>query len=134
MLAALAVLAFTLVAPGNNSWLEVYPCVYSPKNFGLAVEVFCEDVAIAILFVRSRAAIGLWATILVVAMLFAAGHIPVMAVTGASLRELAGLVLDAGLGVGVLFIAQRSADVWWFWCVHFAMDMMQFVAVTPSPA
>src|SRR5262249_12814679 len=124
LLAALAVLAFTLVAPGNNSWLAVYPRVYLPKNFGLLVEVFCEDVAIAILCVRLRAAIGLWATILLVAILFAAGHIPVMVVTGASPRELARLVLDAGLGVVALFIAQRSADVWWLWCVHFAMDMM----------
>jgi hypothetical protein len=79
-------------------------------------------------------AYGLWATILLVAILFAAGHIPVMVVTGASLWELARLALDAGLGVVVLFIAQRSADVWWLWCVHFAMDMMQFVAAMPAPA
>jgi hypothetical protein len=57
-----------------------------------------------------------------------------MVVTGASLPDLARLVLDAGLGVVVLFIAQRSADVWWLWCVHFAMDMMQFVAATPTSA
>ena len=128
LLAALAVLAFSLVAPGYNGWLAIYPRVYSPKNFGLLVQVFCEDVAIAILLVRFRAAIGLWATILLVAILFAAAHIPAMVATGASLSELARLVMDAGLGTVVLFVAQRSADVWWLWCVHFAMDMMQFVA------
>jgi hypothetical protein len=129
LLAALAILAFTLVAPGNNSWLAIYPRVYLPRNFGLLVQVICEDLAIAILFVRFRAAIGLWATILLVAILFAAAHIPAMVATGASLGELARLVMDAGLGTVIFFVAQRSADVWWLWCVHFAMDMMQFVAV-----
>ena len=129
LLAALAVLVFTLVAPGNNNWLALYSRVYAPKNFGLLVQVFCEDVAIAILFVRFRAAIGLGATILLVAILFAVAHIPAMVATGASLRGFVNLVMDAGLGTVVVFVAQRSADVWWLWCVHFAMDMMQFVAV-----
>ena len=129
-LAALAVLAFTLVRQGSDTWLEVYPRVYQPKNVGLAVQVLCEDLAIAILFVRLRAAIGLRSTIILVAVLFAAAHIPSMVATGATAGELARLVLDAGLGVIVLFIAQRSADVYWLWCVHFAMDMMQFYAVT----
>jgi hypothetical protein len=133
-LAALAILAFTLVRQGSGNWVEVYPRVYEPKNVGLAVEVLCEDLAIAILFVRFQAAIGLRGTIILVASLFAAAHIPSMVARGTSLGALAELVLDAGLGVVVLFVAQRSADVWWLWCVHFAMDMMQFCAVTPTPA
>jgi hypothetical protein len=133
-LAALAILAFTLVREGSGNWLEVYTHVYQPKNVGLAVQVLCEDLAIAILFVRFQAAIGLRGTIILVASLFAAAHIPSMVARGTSLGELAGLVLDAGLGVVVLFIAQRSADVWWLWCVHYAMDMMQFYAATPTPA
>jgi hypothetical protein len=133
-LAALAILAFTLVRQGSDNWMEVYPRVYQPKNVALAVQVFCEDLAIAILFVRFQAAIGLWETIILVASLFAAAHIPSMVATGTSWGELARLVLDAGLGVVILFIAQRSADVWWLSCVHFAMDMMQFYAGTPTPA
>ncbi len=133
-LAALAILTFTSVRKGSESWLEIYPRVYHPKNIGLSVQVLFEDVGIAILFVRFRAAMGLRGTIVLVACLFAASHIPAMIAGGAPVRELDGLVLDAGLGVIVLFIAQRSADVWWLWCVHFAMDMMQFCAVTPKPA
>ena len=133
-LAALAILAFTLVRQESDNWAEVVPRVYQPRNLGFAVEVLCEDLAIAILFVRFQAAIGLRGTILLVAALFAAAHIPSMVARGTSWGDLARLVLDAGLGVVVLFIAQRSADVWWFWCVHFAMDMMQFYAGTPTPA
>jgi hypothetical protein len=29
----------------------------------------------------------------------------------------------------VLYFLQRSSDVWWFWLLHFAMDMMQFYAI-----
>jgi hypothetical protein len=94
--------------------------------------VFCEDVAIAILFVRVQAALGLRVTIILAASLFAAAHIPAMVARGTSREAYARLALDAGLGVFVLFIAQRSADVWWLWCVHFAMDMMQFVAAPPK--
>jgi hypothetical protein len=133
VLAALAILAFTLVRDGSDNWLAVYPRVYQPKNVAFAVQVLCEDLAIAILFVRFQAAIGLWGTILVVACVFAAAHIPAMITNGSSWKELARLALDAGLGVVVLFVAQRSADVWWLWCVHFAMDMMQFYATTAAP-
>jgi hypothetical protein len=134
VLAALAVLAFALVRLGSDNWLEGYSRVFQPKNVGLLVQVFCEDVAIAILFVRLCAAIGLWGTIVLVASLFAATHIPAMIATGASFGEFARLVMDVGLATVVLFIVQRSADIWWFWCVHFAMDMTQFVAVPPSTA
>jgi hypothetical protein len=133
-LAALAILAFTSVRQGSGNWVEVYPRVYQMKNVGLAAQVLWEDLAIAILFVRFQAAIGLRGTILLVASLFAAAHVPSMVARRTSPGELAGLVLDAGLGVVVLFIAQRSADVWWLWCVHFAMDLMQFHAAAPTPA
>jgi hypothetical protein len=133
-LAALAIRAFTLVRPGSDNWLAVYPRVYQPRNVGLAVQVLCEDLAIAILFVRFRAAVGLRGTVVLVAGLFAAAHVPSMVATGATVGDLARLALDAGLGVIVLFIAQRSADVWWLWCVHFAMDMMQYHALAPTPA
>jgi hypothetical protein len=112
-LAALAILAFTLVREGSDSWLVVYPRVYQPAHVDLAVQVLCEDLAIAIFFVRLRAAIGLPATLILVAGLFAAAHIPAMLATGTTPSELFRLVMDAGLAVIVLFAAQRSADVWW---------------------
>src|SRR5262249_42376954 len=101
-LAALSILAFTLVRQGSDPWWEVYPRVYQPGNVGLAVQVLGEDLAIAILFVRFQAAIGLRGTIVLVAALFAAAHVPAMVAQGASLGELSSLVLDAGLGVVVL--------------------------------
>ncbi len=88
-----------------------------------------EDIAIAYLFIRIRAVMGLRGTIFLVAALFAAGHIPTMITEGYSFTELGGLLLDASLGVGVLYAVQKSSDILWFWCIHFAMDMMQFYAV-----
>lgn len=53
-------------------------------NVDKMVQVFLEDVTIAILFVRLASAIGRrWATVLV-ACLFAAGHIPAMVSQGAT--------------------------------------------------
>jgi hypothetical protein len=42
------------------------------------------------------------------------------------------LLLGAALGTLVLIVLRRSQDVWWFSCVHFAMDMMQFYALPPT--
>jgi hypothetical protein len=127
LLALLAVAAFTAVRPVGGAWATVVSRVYRPHNLPTLVQVLLEDVAIAILFVRLRAALGRRASVVLVAVLFAAGHVPTLLATHAAPRELAALVLDAALGVGAITVLQRSADVWWFWQVHFAMDMMQFV-------
>jgi hypothetical protein len=129
VLSLIAILVFTSVRSGSDPFVDVSARVFHPRNLGNFVQVLCEDVAIAVLFVRVRAALGLWRTIAVVAVFFAAAHIPVLVAGGAALGELAGLVADAGLGAMVLYFVQRSADVWWFWWIHFAMDMMQFHAV-----
>jgi hypothetical protein len=94
------------------------------------VQVFLEDLTIAILFVRLAGAIGkLWATV-VVACLFAAGHIPVMVSQGVTSTELLGLFRDAGLGVLAILVLQRSRDVVWFWFIHFCLDMTQFERIS----
>jgi hypothetical protein len=131
-LALLAILAFTLWRTGSDHWLTVVSRVYHPRNISLAVQVFCEDVAIAILFVRFQAALGVRLSVLLVAVLFAGAHLPTLLAEGASIEELLGLLLDAALGVLLLTVVRRSQDVWWFWCVHFAMDMMQFYALPPT--
>ncbi len=127
-LAFLAVAAFALTRAEPGRTVELYLDAYRPGHFAYAVQVLGEDLAIAILLVRLRAALGLRPTIVLVAVLFAAGHVPSLLATGASTAQLVDLLLDAALGVLVLSVVQRSADVWWFWCVHFAMDMMQFTA------
>jgi Type II CAAX prenyl endopeptidase Rce1-like len=129
VLSLIAVLAFVNLRAGAGRWIDVIGNVYHPKNLGNLVQVLCEDVAIAIVFVRMRAAIGLMWSIILVAVLFAAAHIPAMLATGVGLEQIMSLVMDAGLGVVVLYFLQRSNDVWWFWLIHFSMDMMQFYAV-----
>lgn len=130
ILSLIAILVFACVRSGARPFIDIVRAVYQPGNLGNLVQVLCEDVAIAILFVRMRAAIGLTKSIVVVAVLFAAAHIPAMLSGPAGLSEFIGLALDAGLGIVVLFFLQRSGDVWWFWWVHFAMDMMQFHATS----
>jgi hypothetical protein len=129
ILSLIATLVFTSVRTGAAPWVDVIRQVYHPKNLGNLVQVLCEDIAIAIVFVRMRSAIGLTRSIIVVAVLFAAAHIPAMLSTGADLNEILNLVMDAGLGIVVLYFLQRGGDIWWFWLLHFAMDMMQFYAV-----
>jgi hypothetical protein len=128
-LALIAIFVFTSLRTGSDNWLQVIPQVYNYQNLSHLVQVLLEDFAIAILFVRVRAAIGCRRAILLVAALFAISHIPAMLSEGASLNEFGGLILDTVLGAGVIYIVQKSADIIWFWCIHFAMDMMQFYAI-----
>lgn len=129
-LALMTIFMFTLFRSGSEGWVTVVQRVYHYQNLSFLVQVFLEDVAIAVLFVRIRSALGLRGAIIIVAALFALGHIPAMVSTGASFNELSSLILDTLLGVGVIFIVQKSADILWFWMIHFAMDMMQFHAVS----
>ncbi|HEY9468287.1 MAG TPA: hypothetical protein VIQ76_01595 [Propionibacteriaceae bacterium] len=126
VLAVLGLLLYALVRTGLEAWPELVAHTYQPGHVSYLVQVLLEDVSIAVLFVRFRAALGLRATLLVVATLFAAGHIPGLLEQGAAPRDLAALLGDAGLGVLALAVLHRSRDVWWFWMVHFALDMTQF--------
>lgn len=129
-LALWAILIYTLAREGAGPWWQVVPRVYAYANIGMAVQVFLEDLTIAVLVVRLRSAMGTAGTIVLVAALFAAGHIPTMVSEGASLGEMASLIGDTALGVGVIAVAIRAQDIWWLWCVHFAMDMMQFERIS----
>lgn len=126
-LALLSLLVFALARAGGASWTAVITQVYAPDHSVHAVQVLLEDVAIAIVFVRFSVALGARRTILLVAVLFALAHVPSLVQSGATASGLGHLILDAALTVGILGVLQRSADVWWFWMVHFAMDMTQFV-------
>lgn len=130
VLALAAVCTFSVARHGAHAPWQILPRLYSYANLGLATQVFLEDFAIAILVVRMSAALGTRTTIVLVACLFAAGHIPTMVTEGASWTEYARLTADAALGIGVISIALRAKDIWWLWCVHFAMDMMQFERIS----
>jgi hypothetical protein len=45
--------------------------------------------------------------------------------------EFLGLLRDFGLGVLVLGTVWRSADIAWFWPIHYTLDMTQFLTGTP---
>lgn len=125
-LALVALLIYALVRTGIRSWPALALSVYQPSHVSNCAQVLLEDIGIAILFVRIRAAMGLRWTLVLVAAFFAAAHVPALLAAGAGPAELLPLLGDLCLGVAVLSVVQRSQDVWWFWMVHFALDMTQF--------
>lgn len=130
VLASLAVTVYSLLRAGSDAPWILLSRIWRYEHLDEMVQVFLEDVTIAILFVRLAGAVGSrWATV-VVACLFAAGHIPAMVAQGATWLEAAGLLRDVGLGVAVILVLQRSRDVVWFWCLHFCLDMTQFGRVS----
>lgn len=130
-LAVLAVNAYSLLRAGSDRPWVLLSRIWRYEHFDEMAQVFLEDLTIAILFVRLAAAVGSrWASV-IVACLFAAGHIPAMlSQGGATWLELAGLLRDAGLGVAVMLVLQRSRDVVWFWFLHFCLDMTQFARIS----
>ncbi len=100
--------------------------IYNPKNISELAQVFMEDITIAMIFVRLSKWIGNNWTIVIVATLFAAGHIPSMIADGYSLVELGSLIIDTAIGVLILSVIHKSKDVWWFFVVHFTLDMTQY--------
>jgi hypothetical protein len=130
VLATLAVATYSLLrAEADAPWVMLGR-IWRYEHFDEMVQVFLEDLTIAILFVRLAGALGSrWSTA-IVALLFAAGHIPAMVSGGATWLEVGGLLRDVGLGVAVILVLQRSRDVVWFWCIHFCLDMTQFARVS----
>jgi len=129
---ALSAIGFFLVLrQGSNDYIQVFTEVYHPKNLAYLVQVLGEDFVIALFFVRFQSLLGKRMAIVIVAALFAAGHIPAFLANGVTWVEMQSLVFDALLSIGILTVLQRSSDIWWFWMVHFAMDMMQFYSVKP---
>ena len=130
VLASLSVTAYSLVRHEVDWPWILLGRIWRYEHIDEIVQVLLEDLAIAILFVRLAGALGgRWATV-TVACLFAAGHIPAMVSQGATWVELGGLLRDAGLGVAVILVLQRSRDVVWFWCIHFCLDVTQFAIVS----
>ncbi|MBI3586982.1 MAG: hypothetical protein HY088_07630 [Ignavibacteriales bacterium] len=131
-LAVGAVGLFVLVRQPSQTLGEILLNVYHPKNAHYAVQIFLEDIAVAILFVRLRSALGQkWFLIALisVAFLFSASHYPLKLREGLSFfLATRDVIIDGLLVSTVVYVLQRSRDILWFWCIHFAMDMMQFYA------
>ena len=132
-LAAFAVTAYSLFRAGSDAAWVLLTRIWRYEHLDEMTQVFLEDLTIAILFVRLAGAAGSRSATVVVACLFAAGHIPAMVSDGATWMELAGLMRDAGLGVAAILVLQRSRDVLWFWCIHFCLDMTQYTRVSGAP-
>jgi hypothetical protein len=130
LLSSLAVAVYSLLREGAGAPWLLLTRIWRFEHIDKMAQVLLEDLTVAILFVRLAAAVGdRWASA-VVACLFAAGHIPAMVSQGVTWPELGGLLRDAGLGVAVILVLQRSRDVAWFWCIHFCLDMTQFAGVS----
>ena len=106
---------------------SVFSSVFRVDNVPHAAQVLFEDMLIAALLLRVRASVGFVGAIAIVATLFAAGHVPALLANGADIYGLAALFLDIGIGGLVLGVVLASRSIWWFWPLHTAMDLTQFV-------
>ncbi len=135
-LAIVAVCVFVLIRHPADSLGGVLGNVYQPKNAGYAAQILFEDIAIAVVFVRFRSAVGSkWFLIVLVtvAFLFSASHYPAKLGEGLSfMTATRDVIIDGVLASAVVYVLQRSRDILWFWCLHFAMDMMQFYTGNPG--
>jgi len=129
VLSITAVSVYSTSRVGADEPWFVFSRVWDVGNFDKMVQVFLEDLTIAIMFVRLVKALDRKWAIVIVAVLFSAGHIPAMLSGGATLADLGSLLIDAGLGVAVISVLSRSGDILWFWFVHFSLDMVQFDAI-----
>ena len=124
--AALAVITYSLLRAGADTPVAIAGRIVQYWHLDEAVQVFMEDLAIAVVLVRFAAAVGRTRAVVIVAVLFAAAHVPSMLAGGTTPAELGRLAVDAALAVGILGVLMRSRDIVWFWCLHFTMDMTQF--------
>lgn len=126
-MAVLALIVVLLLKGRSLTILSDIYSLYSHKNLPHLVQVFAEDLAISICLCRLIAWIGERKAIVLIAMLFALGHIPAMIVKGIALENFAGLIFDTFLGFFALKMLANSRNFLWFWMIHYAMDMTQFL-------
>lgn len=125
-LAFVALFAYVAARGIPQSYPSLLATVFDPKLAHNAVQVFLEDVAVAALLSRLALAAGNIGVVAVVAALFAAAHAPTMIANGAGPDELTTLVYDTALGVFALGAVLVTRSIWWFFPLHFVMDMSQF--------
>lgn len=127
-LAVVALAAYAITTRGVGRIGDVFAQTYAPSRLHNAVQVLLEDFTIGLLLARLCAAVRRrWIAVVVIAVLFAAAHIPAMLSEGAHPADIATLALDAGLAALVLGAVARTQDVWWLWPLHATLDLSQFV-------
>lgn len=125
-IALISLFIYWLIRKNAAGYVSIISNTYNPKNISHLVQVFMEDITIALVFVRLSAWIGRKWAIGIVALLFAAGHIPSLLSSGASTIDISSLFIDIFIAVVILSAVSKSKDIWWFFMVHFALDMSQY--------
>lgn len=126
IIALISLFIYWLIRKNAAGYVSILSNTYNPKNISHLVQVFMEDITIALVFVRLSAWIGREWAIGIVALLFAAGHIPSLLSSGASTIEISSLFIDTFIAIVILSAVSKSKDIWWFFMVHFALDMAQY--------
>lgn len=127
-IAVAAIFIYDILRNGGTSRVDAFELVVRLNSLDKAVQVFLEDLSIAILLVRFASVLkSKILAVVVTGGLFATAHIPGMISGNAEAMEYFRLILDGGLAIFILSIVQRSSDIWWFFCLHYVMDMMQFL-------
>lgn len=125
-LACLAILAYAAVRGLTGELGAISAHIAQPSHISYAVQVLLEDLAIAVLLARLRAATGTGWTIVIVAVLFQLAHIPAFLANGATIETLSSLFLDTAIGLAVFGAVLKSRNILWFWPIHAVLDLMQF--------
>jgi hypothetical protein len=123
--ASIAAVVLYLLLRGR---LEIAPDIllrsFEARSLQNFAPVFLEGVAVAFLFVRLKWLVGLWETIVAVAVLFAAAHVPRSIAGGADVEHVAlFFAFNVALPVAILYSVQRVQDVIWIGFPHYFMDV-----------
>jgi len=121
-----SLIAYWITRQNANDFFKMIAETLQYRNLSYLIQVFLEDVTIALIFVRLSAWIGNKWSLIIVAILFAGGHIPSMLANGVNFNEFGHLVADTILAIIVFTALSKSKDIWWFVLIHYFMDMTQF--------
>lgn len=124
-LAGLALLVFVLATPADLTLLQLLSPMWKLENLDFPVQVFFEDLFIAMCLARLSCLVSVKRTIVIVAVVFAAAHIPAFLAAGDTPVELLSLVADTALGIMVFGTVLMTRDFIWVWPVHVVMDFTQ---------
>lgn len=127
--AVAAAAALFVYMTARGLWSEpgaVAATLLDPANTSYAVQIFLQDLSIAVILSRLLALAGWKVTLILIALLFQLAHIPPFLAGGAGMADLATLLIDTGIGLAVFGAVIASRSIWWFWPLHTVMDLMQF--------
>lgn len=126
ILAVVALFTFWLATPAQIDLVTLFAEPLRPGNIDFPVQVFFEDLLIAMFLARLSVLTSVRKTVMLVALAFAAAHIPAFLASGDTPQELLSLIADAALGAMVFGMILKTRDFLWIFPVHWVMDTTQF--------